>query len=1032
MVFTKTTLHVLTSTKKGKEFREREATGRDFLSLSSTSALSSSFLNLPSPPLHFFTVTMLEPLAPAAKAAAGVDLAFHARAKGSDGSSEIGALLAAAKGAGPALGGLPKDTPVGALGEAWTAALAASGLDPVDISGGLGKVLGVKEAPELAAARAAARVAAAAVVRYFSPELERLLDEGKAAKHSKLAGRLERALADPAGLGITDIPADGVEAAYPPTVQSGGRCEPRLAAPSDGEALAQAGPILVGVGARVGSYCANLARTFVVNGGPGMEAEYRALAAAHAAAVGALVEGAPLSAARAAAAASLAASPAPHLAARLPKTVGAGMGLELRESGPLSLSASNDTPAAAGMVLHVSIGLAGLEAPPPKNEDGRDEAAKKATPYALWLADTVIVTPGGSSPPEVLTADVTAAWGDVAYELDGSEEEGEEAEEGEDDEDGDDDGDGGQREARTTRGAAAAAADDGAPAPPARRGRGGDDALLRRINEETLRLLTRGGAGGSGGGAGGTARKVSDAVAYASPAEVPAPRELAITVDPRHEAVLLPIYGAMVPFHVLALKAATSAVEGGHAYVRLAFHAGGAYEPAARFPTAVMLKEVAFRSSDPKHAARVVQEVKALRASVLARDKESAERATLVAQERLVKAKARPHALPDVWIRPPFGGKGRKMAGALEAHANGFRYSSPRGDTLDILYRNIKHAFFQPAEAEMITLVHFNLIHPIMVGKKKTVDVQFYTEVMDVVQTLDAGRRAAYDPDEIEEEQRERELRARINKTYQAFVKRVQGEVWADGTEYAALNLEFEVPYRELGFFGVPHRSTVFVMPTVNCLVELTEQPFTVLTLADVIVVNLERVGFNLRNFDMTLVFKDLTRDVVRIDAIPIKALETVREWLASVDIKCYESKINLNWKPILKNIRDDPTGFVEAGGWDFLDVEGGSSEEDGGGSDEEDEEFAPSSAEEEESSEEESSEEEDEDDADDSDASGGSGGDGSDDDSDAMSWDEMEKAAAREDRAKAAAESDSEDERRKKRRAGGGGGGGGGKKVRR
>jgi nucleosome binding factor SPN SPT16 subunit len=28
--------------------------------------------------------------------------------------------------------------------------------------------------------------------------------------------------------------------------------------------------------------------------------------------------------------------------------------------------------------------------------------------------------------------------------------------------------------------------------------------------------------------------------------------------------------------------------------------------------------------------------------------------------------------------------------------------------------RNIKHAFFQPAENEMITLVHFHLINPIM------------------------------------------------------------------------------------------------------------------------------------------------------------------------------------------------------------------------------------------------------------------------------------------------------------------------------
>ena len=47
----------------------------------------------------------------------------------------------------------------------------------------------------------------------------------------------------------------------------------------------------------------------------------------------------------------------------------------------------------------------------------------------------------------------------------------------------------------------------------------------------------------------------------------------------------------------------------------------------------------------------------------------------------------RVYALNDVWIRPPFGGKGRKMTGQLEAHANGFRYSSPKGDQLDIMYR---------------------------------------------------------------------------------------------------------------------------------------------------------------------------------------------------------------------------------------------------------------------------------------------------------------------------------------------------------
>lgn len=48
---------------------------------------------------------------------------------------------------------------------------------------------------------------------------------------------------------------------------------------------------------------------------------------------------------------------------------------------------------------------------------------------------------------------------------------------------------------------------------------------------------------------------------------------------------------------------------------------------------------------------------------------------------------------------------------------------------------------------------------------------------MEVVQTLDGGRRNAYDPDEIEEEQRERERRNKINHEFSQFVKRVQ-ELW--------------------------------------------------------------------------------------------------------------------------------------------------------------------------------------------------------------------------------------------------------------
>ena len=53
------------------------------------------------------------------------------------------------------------------------------------------------------------------------------------------------------------------------------------------------------------------------------------------------------------------------------------------------------------------------------------------------------------------------------------------------------------------------------------------------------------------------------------------------------------------------------------------------------------------------------------------------------------------------------------------------------------------------------------------------------------------------------------------------------------------------------------------------------------------------------------LLVQDLTKDVFRIDAIPSQSLDTVREWLSSMDIKFYENKVNLNWKQVLKSIVD-------------------------------------------------------------------------------------------------------------------------------
>ncbi|XVF02116.1 hypothetical protein REPUB_Repub04eG0148400 [Reevesia pubescens] len=67
-------------------------------------------------------------------------------------------------------------------------------------------------------------------------------------------------------------------------------------------------------------------------------------------------------------------------------------------------------------------------------------------------------------------------------------------------------------------------------------------------------------------------------------------------------------------------------------------------------------------------------------------------------------------------------------------------------------------------------------------------------------------------------------------------------DLWGQ-PQFKALDLEFDQPMRELGFHGIPHKASVFIVPTSNCLVELIETPFVVITLSEIEIVNLERVG---------------------------------------------------------------------------------------------------------------------------------------------------------------------------------------------
>lgn len=941
--------------------------------------------------IHFLCsqkkANLIGTLKKAANDAVGADIVLHVKAKNDSGvglmEDIVRAVCAQSKSDDPIVGHIAKEAPEGKLLEAWADKLSSSSVQLTDITNGFSELFAMKDTSEITCVKKASYLTSSVMKNFVVPKLEKVIDEERKVTHSSLMDETEKAILDPLKVKVK-LKAENVDICYPPVFQSGGKFDLKPGASSNDDYLYydSASVIICAIGARYGNYCSNMARTFLIDATPTQSKAYETLMKAHEAALEALKPGNRMSAVYQAAV-DVIEKNAPELLPNLTKSAGTGIGLEFRESG-LNLNPKNDRIIKAGMVFNVSLGLHNLQA---------EKKSEKTKQYSLLLADTCLV------PLENLTASCSKLLKDVAYSFNDEDEvlPVKKVEVN-------------AKEALPPTKATLRSDNQEMSKEELRRQHQAE--LARQKNEETARRLA--GVGSGSGDGRGPSRSSNELVAYKNVNDVPYARELVIQVDQKNEAVLLPIYGSMVPFHVSTVKSVTSHQDNRTCTIRIFFNVPGmpfSNDSNLKSQGAIYLKEITFRSKDPRHSSEVVQQIKTLRRQVASRESERAERATLVTQEKLqlTSNRNKPVRLSDVWIRPAFGGRGRKLTGTLESHVNGFRYSTSRADErVDIMYGNVKHAFFQPAEKEMITLLHFHLHNHIMVGNKKTKDVQFYVEVMDVVQTLGGNRRSALDPDEIEEEQRERDRKNRINMDFQNFVNKVNDH-WSQ-PQFKGLDLEFDVPLRELGFHGVPYKASAFIIPTSTCLVELIETPFLVVTLSEIEIVNLERVGFGTKNFDMAIVFKDFKKDVLRIDSIPSTSLDAIKEWLDTTDLKYYESRLNLNWRPILKTIIDDPQKFIDDGGWEFLNMEASDSETEE--TEESDQGYEPSDAEPESESEDEDSDSEslvesDEDDEDDSEEDS--------EEEKGKTWEELEREASNADRENGA-ESDSEEERRRRK----------------
>jgi nucleosome binding factor SPN SPT16 subunit len=304
-----------------------------------------------------------------------------------------------------------------------------------------------------------------------------------------------------------------------------------------------------------------------------------------------------------------------------------------------------------------------------------------------------------------------------------------------------------------------------------------------------------------------------------------------------------------------------------------------------------------------------------------AKEQENKEKEDIIEQEKIIIRKEKRIILQELLIKPIITSKNTQ--GVLEAHTNGLRYISTKGEKVDIIYKNIKHAFLQTCETELTAILHFNLKNPILVGKKKLYDVQFYKDIGSQVEHLNS-RGVGNDYEEYEMELKERKKIESINKEFIRFASNVE----------ELSEIKFDVPFRELEFTGVPFRSNVTLFPTQNCIISLGELPFFVITINEIDIIYFERVSQSLKNFDMAFIFKDLSRPIKRITAIPMENLDMLKTWADENDILFGEGLYNMNWPHVINSIKEDPETFIQDGCWNFLADNGSEDEEEEEGED--------------------------------------------------------------------------------------------------
>ncbi|KAI0394321.1 FACT complex subunit SPT16 [Xylariaceae sp. FL0594] len=903
------------------------------------------------------------------------------------------------KSAGKKVGILAKDTSKGPFVDEWKKVFRekCTDVEEVDIAAALSAAaFSIKDETELRAMRTASQACIALMNPFFLDQMSDILDQEKKVKHSTLAQTVDSKLDDEKWWKTVELPnkkrfpsdfdPGSLDWYLGPAVQSGGKYDLKLHAEPTNDNL-HAGVIIAGMGLRYKSYSSIIARTFLVDPNKTQESVYKTLHTAHNLALNEIRDGAVAKDVYNKTLAYIK-SKKPDLEKHFVKNVGWGIGIESKDT-TLILNGKNTRTLKDGMTLCITTGFTDVENPQPQD--------KLSKTYSLVITDTIRVTAGE---PVIFTGDAPSELDATSFFFKDDEEIQPTP----------------KKEKRDTRVGAVATKNITSTRLRSERTTQVDEDQEKKRREHQKELAAKKQKEGlrrfaeSTSGQNGTeVKKFKKFESYKRENQFPARvKNLEIIVDQKNHTVILPVMGRPVPFHIHTIKNASKNDEGEWSYLRINFLSPGQgvgrkddqpFEDAS----AHFVRSLTFRSLDGDRYDEIATQISNMKKEATKKEQEKKDMEDVVEQDKLVEIRnRRPPVMDNLYIRPAMEGK--RVPGKLEIHQNGIRYQSPLNtqQRVDVLFSNIRHLFFQPCAHELIVVIHIHLKDPILIGnKKKTKDVQFYREATDIQFDETGNRKRKYrygDEDEFEAEQEERRRRAELDRLFKSFADKIADAGKNEG-------VEVDMPIRELGFNGVPFRSNVFIQPTTDCLIQVTEPPFMVITLDDIEIAHLERVQFGLKNFDLVFVFKDFSRTPFHINTIPVESLEDVKEWLDSSDIAYTEGRLNLNWPTIMKTVTADTHQFFADGGWAFLQTDSDDEDED----EEEESNFEVSE------SELEAASESSEDDSDfDSNASDEASEEVSEEEDEGEDWDELEKKAKRKDRESGL---DDEDNSRKKRR---------------